>query len=100
VSSVSVASALHYALTTYEHRRAGLGLGLWIGARQAEHQVGVMPAGQPGLLAVDHPLIAVQARARLQRGQVGAGIGLGEPLAPERSEEHTSEHQSRVNIIC
>ena len=40
------------------------------------------PAG-PQLLAVDHPPVAVLTRSRPHRTQITAGIGLGEPLAPE-----------------
>ena len=38
---------------------------------------------RPDLLAGDDPLVAVLHRARLQRGEVGAGVGLAEALAPD-----------------
>ncbi len=38
---------------------------------------------RPDLLAVDHPLVAVELRPRRQRGEVGAGAGLAEELAPD-----------------
>jgi len=41
-----------------------------------------MPLRRPHLLTVDHPLVAVEDRRRLQARQVGAGVGLAEPLAP------------------
>src|SRR5207302_303900 len=44
--------------------------------------VAVMRAGGPDLLAVEHPLVAVANRARLQAGHVRAGAGLAEQLAP------------------
>ncbi|MOA25094.1 hypothetical protein D3C78_1458010 [compost metagenome] len=41
-----------------------------------------MPQGGPGLLAVDHVVIAVTHRAGLQGSQVGTGAWLGITLAP------------------
>ena len=38
----------------------------------------------PDLLSVDHVVVAVLDRAGLQRGEVGAGTGLGVALAPRR----------------
>ena len=49
-----------------------------VGAAQAEDPVGVLAERRPGLLAVDHPVVAVAHRGRAQRGEVGAGVGLGE----------------------
>ena len=37
---------------------------------------------RPGLLAVDDPVVAVADGGGAQRGEVGAGVGLGEALAP------------------
>ena len=53
-----------------------------VGAAQAEDPVGVLAERRPGLLAVDHPVVAVADGGGAQRGQVGAGVGLGEALAP------------------
>ena len=53
-----------------------------IGAGQQEDVVGELGLGGPHLLAVDDPLVAVELGPRLQRGQVAAGVGFGEPLAP------------------
>ncbi len=53
-----------------------------IGAGEQEAVVGVVATGGPHLLAVDDPLVAVEHRRRLQAGQVGAGVGLAEALAP------------------
>src|SRR5690349_22060605 len=65
----------------------------------------------PDLLAVDHPLVAVALGATRQRTEVGARAGLREELSaqrvaaeqprePARSEEHTSELQSRRDLVC
>src|ERR1019366_1148313 len=39
--------------------------------------------GRPDLLAVDDPLVAVASRLGSDAGQVRAGVGFGEPLAPQ-----------------
>ena len=41
-----------------------------------------MPSGGPHLLTVDQPLVAVEHGGGGQRGQVGAGVGFAETLAP------------------
>src|SRR5215207_4634723 len=53
-----------------------------VGAGQDEDPVGVLPERRPGLLAGDDVIVAVALRRRLERGEVGAGAGLGEALAP------------------
>ncbi len=55
---------------------------LGIAARDEDRPVGPVRARGPDLLAVDHPVVAVALGARAQAGQVGAGAGLGEELAP------------------
>ena len=55
--------------------RVGVGLG-------DEHDVvGAVAVGDVGLRPVDHPLVAVAHRARLDAGDVRAGVGLGDPEA-------------------
>ena len=49
-----------------------------IGAHQERHQVGAHGMGDPGLVAVDLIDVAVTHRPGPQRGEIGAGIGLGE----------------------
>ena len=39
--------------------------------------------GDPRLLAVEHEVVVVLDGARAQRGEVGAGVGLAEALAPD-----------------
>ena len=53
-----------------------------VGADQQEDPVGVLRQRGPGLLAVDDVVVALAHRARLEAGEVGAGAGLGEALAP------------------
>jgi hypothetical protein len=63
-------------------RDAGVLGGARVGAGQQEDVVGVLGLRGPDLLAVDHPLVAVELGLRLERGEVGAGVGLAEALAP------------------
>ena len=49
-----------------------------IGAGQKRHQVGADRMGDPGLVAVDDIFVALPHGARAQRGEVGAGVRLGE----------------------
>ena len=53
-----------------------------IGAGEQDHPVALVGAGGPDLRAVDHVVVAVADGARLQAGEVGAGAGLAEALAP------------------
>ena len=53
-----------------------------IGAGEQEDVVGVLRLGRPHLLAVDDPFVAVELGPGLERGEVAAGVGLGEALAP------------------
>ena len=43
----------------------------------------VLSPRDPRLLAADHEVVVVLGRARAQGGEVGAGLGLAEPLAPD-----------------
>ncbi|KAK0334014.1 hypothetical protein LTR94_018300 [Friedmanniomyces endolithicus] len=61
---------------------------LRIGADQAEDPVGLVGVGGPDLLAVDDPVVAAILRLGLDRGQVGAGAGLGIALAPADFAAH------------
>ena len=53
-----------------------------VGAGEQEAVVGELGLGGPHLLAVDHPLVAVEHGRGLERREVGAGVGLAEALAP------------------
>ena len=53
-----------------------------IGPQQEEPPAGQVGGRDPDLLAVDHVGVAVPDGRRPQVGQVVAGVGLGEPLAP------------------
>src|SRR5690606_21953733 len=54
-----------------------------VGAHQAEDPVAVVAQGRPDLLAVDDVVVAAALGARLERGEVRAGTGLGIALYPE-----------------
>ena len=53
-----------------------------VGAHEQLAVVGHVGVRRPDLLAGDHVVVAVAHRPGAQRGEVGAGLGLGEPLAP------------------
>ena len=55
-----------------------------VSAGQQDAPVGAVGQRRPYFLAVDDEVIAVGHRRRLKGGQVGAGAGLAEPLAPHR----------------
>ena len=55
---------------------------LVIGAGQDEAPVGVVGVARPHLVPDEHVLVAVPVGAGPQRGQVRAGVGLAEALAP------------------
>ena len=54
-----------------------------VGAHQQLAPVRQVPQCVPHLLAGDHEAVAVGHRPRLQRRQIGTGVGLGEALAPD-----------------
>ena len=54
-----------------------------VGASDDHAVVGNMSERGPDLLAVDHPGVAVTLGLGLEAGDVGAGAGLGEHLAPD-----------------
>ncbi|MNQ72895.1 hypothetical protein D3C85_876090 [compost metagenome] len=59
--------------------------GARIAAEQAEQPVGEGRAGRPGLLAVEHVMVAVENRLAGDRRHVRAGIGLRPALRPHIS---------------
>ena len=54
-----------------------------VGAGQQDPPVGVVRRRGPHLLTGDDPLVAVEDRPGRQPGEVGAGTGLAEELAPD-----------------
>src|SRR2546422_7915735 len=55
-------------------------------------------------VAPDIPVVMMSGRASLtdavRATKLGAFQFLEKPLTPERSEEHTSELQSRLHLVC
>src|SRR6476646_7260523 len=60
-----------------DHEGAGAAI-LAVGGGEDDVEVGDRRVGDPGLLAVDHPLVAVAHRAGPHRRRVGARLGLRE----------------------
>ena len=68
------------------HQEVGEALvlgGVGVGAGDEHAPLRELGEGRPDLLPGDDPFVAVLDRAGLQRGEVGAGLGLGEALAPD-----------------
>ena len=66
-----------------QERQPVVPLGAGLGARDDEEPLAELRVGRPDLLAVDHPVVAVQPGLGLHVGQVGAGAGLGVALRPQ-----------------
>src|SRR5208283_4148332 len=77
------ARALH---VDQEERNTLLLLALRVGAREEEDPVGVLRHGGPGLLAGNHPRVAIAARSSPQAGEIRPRAGLREALAPPVSK--------------
>ena len=69
---------------------------LGVGARQEDPPLRPIGRRGPDLLARDHPLVAVEHGAGGHVGQVGAGLGLAEELAPHLV---TPEHGGQVALL-
>jgi hypothetical protein len=54
-----------------------------VGTGDEHAPLGVLGATRPHLLTGDHPFVALPNRPGLHRGQIRAGVGLGEPLTPD-----------------
>ena len=73
--------------------------GLGVGADQAEDPVAVLAQRRPRLLPVDDELVAVADRGRAQRGEVGAGVGLGEALRPPDVEVRGLRQEALLELL-
>ena len=67
-----------------------------VGAHQREHPVGMVRPGGPDLLAVDDEVVAVAHRRGAQAREVGAGIGFGIALAPDRLAGQHGRQMARL----
>ena len=65
-----------------QERQPGVASRRRIGARDHEAPVGHVRERGPDLLAGEHPLVTVEHRPGLHRGEVRAGVGLAVALAP------------------
>ena len=75
-----------HPLLLHVHQEVGEALVLGrvgVGAGDQHAPLGELRQCRPDLLPGDHPLVSVLDRLRLQRGQIGSRLGLGEPLAPD-----------------
>ena len=67
----------------HEEEREAVVAGVGVRLRHEDDGVGADAVGDVGLGAVDHPVAAVAHRARLDGGDVGAGVGLGDAEAED-----------------
>src|SRR3954451_3967137 len=67
----------------HEEQRDAAVAGLRVGLGDEDDHVGAVAVGDVGLRAVDYVLVAVAHRARLDAGDVGAGVGLGDAEAED-----------------
>ena len=84
-----------------EHKRnAGLALGrLRVGAHQAENPVRVLAQRRPRLLPVDDVAVAVADRGGAQGGEVRAGFGFGEALAPPDVDAGRRRQEALLDLL-
>ena len=62
---------------------AGVALRVGVGAGEEDAEVRDVRVRRPDLLPVDDEAVALEARRRADAGEIGAGTGLREPLAPD-----------------
>ena len=67
----------------HEEQREAVVAGVRVGLRDEHDHVGAVAVRDVGLRAVDDVLVAVPHRARLDAGDVGAGVGLGDAEAED-----------------
>ena len=70
-----------------------------VGAGEAHAEVGDVGPGGPHLLAGEHPLVAVALGPRGERGEVGAGAGLAEELAPPLLVAHDRRQEAQPLLL-
>ena len=70
-----------------------------VGAGQADAPVGALGDRGPHLLAGELPAAVDPLGAGAQRGQVGAGAGLGEQLAPDQLAEQRRPHEPLALLV-
>ena len=71
------------AVHRHEEQREAVVAGVGVGLRDEHDHVGAVAVGDVGLRAVDDVVVAVLDRARLDAGDVGAGVGLGDAEAED-----------------
>ena len=71
-----------------------------VGAREQHAPLGLVRERRPHLLAGDDVLVALEHRARLQRGEVGARLGLGEALAPHLVGRQDRREEALLLVVA
>jgi len=70
-----------------------------LGTDEAEHPVGRVGVGRPDLVAIDHPMVTVELRARPQGCQVAARPRLAVALAPRDFPEERVANEARLLLV-
>jgi len=60
-----------------------MALGLGVGSHDAEDPISPRSSRAPGLLPVDHPVVAIEQGPRVDSGQITAGLWLRPALGPD-----------------
>src|SRR5207253_11159483 len=95
-----------YTLSLHDALPISMRLGGGVRAREQEAPVRVVGPARPGLLAAERPFAVTSFGPGTQAREVAARVRLAEALAEDqlaaedRSEEHTSELQSRGHLVC
>ena len=76
-----------------------LDLAVLVGARPHDDDIGDRAVADPPLRAVEHPCVAVAARAGLQRDGVRPVLGLGQRERPDRFQPRHGGQPARLLLL-
>src|SRR5262249_42671642 len=79
---------------------AGVPARFRLGTEQSEHVVGLLRIAGPDLLAVDHPVVAVEPRAGLERSEIAARAGLAVALTPLHLARERRGHEAALLLFA
>src|SRR5205807_2571226 len=71
-----------------------------IGAAKEQAKVRAMRERGPDLLPIDDEVVAAILRAGAERGDVGAGAGLGVSLAPDLIARENRRQVALLHLLC
>ena len=74
--------------------------GVWVGAADEDAEGGCVSIRRPDLLTVHDVCVTVARRPGREVGEVGAGVGLGEELAPDLLAGEEWEQVTVLLLLC